>query len=737
MVIFMTDISMIQDRNKLMIKVIWFFLCFDIIVNIMVGNSQMLGVIVSFSLPLLTLITILVVKRKFPIITMYSISVLFLVFLFLLNEKSLDYINLFFLALPPIFSFTYSNWKNTLFTTVGSASIFAYFMLKDGKSYFLNWENTDIYYFLMFFLILAIINIYESRFSEKNRHQLNEELFQVKQLQSSLLENEDRYRSMVKQSLEGIYAFNPKDKSIVEANDRFCEMLGYTEDELMKLTLIDFVVSDQTSIEANIESVLKQNQMFVGERLYRCKNGQMIIVEVRASEIHFNNHTVILANIRDITEQKEIEKALVESEKKYRLIADNMSDFVTLTDVKGTVLYASPSHKNILGVNLTGTTGYSYAHPDDVQSIIDAFKELELKGSSFEVEFRWKDGNDYLHFEMRGEPVYDDNGKIQQVVVITRNITERVRMEEKLRKTKSRMETLIANMPYGIIALDKNQKNILLNHQYKKIFHLPYEDDSELMVDDIQQRVASVFLDEENFISKSLEIMAKRQKVLGEEWNLKDGRIVSRDAVPIYINGNFDGYLWQYIDITKQKKMEMELKEASLLDGLTKISNRRFFDETIEKEWLSGSRNSKPLTLIMLDIDCFKNYNDTYGHPRGDECLIKVAQTIKENIRRPLDVVCRYGGEEFVVILPDTDKVGGRKIAEKIRAAIEALEIPHIKSIVSPYITCSLGVATVIPSKLSTPEEIIRMCDKALYHSKNSGRNCVSFYEKQGTKLYS
>lgn len=727
---------MIQDRNKLMVKVIWFFLCFDIVVNLIAHNFQMLMVILIFSLPLLTAITILVVKRKFPMITMYSISILFLGFLFLLNARSLDYINLFFLALPPIFSFTYSNWKNTLVTTAGSASIFAFFMLRDGETYFLRWENTDIYYFLMFFLILAIVSIYESRFSEKYRSQLNEELIEVRQLQSSLFESEERYRSMVKQSLEGIYAFNPKDKSIVEANDRFCEMLGYSEEELMKLSLMDIVVSDQTSIEANIESVLKENRIFVGERFYRCKSGNTIIVEVRASEIHFNNQNVILANIRDITEQKEIERALVESEQKYRLIADHMSDFVTLTDVNGTVLYASPSHENILGVNIIGTTGFSFVHPNDIQFIHDAYKELELKGSSFEVEFRWKSGQEYLHFEMRGEPVFDEQLKIQQVVVITRNITERVRMEEKLRKTKSRLETLIANMPYGIIALDKDYENILLNHQYKNIFHLPYDENNKMNVDDIQQKVASVFVDEENFVEKSMEIITNRQKVLGEEWNLKDGRIVSRDAVPIYINGTYDGYLWQYIDITKQKKMEQELKEASLLDGLTKISNRRFFDETISKEWLSGSRNSRPLTLIMLDIDCFKNYNDTYGHPRGDECLIMVAQTIKENIRRPLDVVCRYGGEEFVVILPDTNKLGGRKTAEKIRAAIEALEIPHIKSSVSPYITCSLGVATVIPSKLSTPDEIIRMCDKALYHSKNSGRNCVSFYEKQGTMLY-
>ncbi|MDF2606350.1 MAG: diguanylate cyclase [Bacillales bacterium] len=185
-------------------------------------------------------------------------------------------------------------------------------------------------------------------------------------------------------------------------------------------------------------------------------------------------------------------------------------------------------------------------------------------------------------------------------------------------------------------------------------------------------------------------------------------------------------------DITARKEYENDLllsncnlKELSNLDGLTQISNRRHFDEILEKEWKLSLRNNIPISLIMFDIDQFKKYNDTFGHQQGDICIIEVARVAKTLLKRPNDFIARYGGEEFAVILPDTDKEGARKIAEKIRAMIEKTSIPLQNTKSDSFVTVSLGVATIVPSNAVHFTQLIDYSDTALYYAKNSGRNTL------------
>ncbi len=178
-------------------------------------------------------------------------------------------------------------------------------------------------------------------------------------------------------------------------------------------------------------------------------------------------------------------------------------------------------------------------------------------------------------------------------------------------------------------------------------------------------------------------------------------------------------------DITLQKQLENQLRELSALDGLTGIANRRSFDEALEREWLRAMRESKPLSLVMADIDYFKRYNDHYGHLDGDRCLQQIAATIKESAQRAGDLAVRYGGEEFAVILPSTHEDGTRAIAERIRESVEALEIPHARSDIGPSVTISLGCATVVPQRGAALTDLIARADKALYRAKHNGRNLV------------
>lgn len=173
------------------------------------------------------------------------------------------------------------------------------------------------------------------------------------------------------------------------------------------------------------------------------------------------------------------------------------------------------------------------------------------------------------------------------------------------------------------------------------------------------------------------------------------------------------------------EKVNQELQCLAIVDGLTKLANRRRFDHYLQDKWHELAREKVPLSLILCDIDYFKKYNDNYGHLRGDACLQEVAQAISSSVNRPADLVARYGGEEFAVILPNTPSAGAVYVAEQIRQNVKDLHISHSKSWVLPYVTLSLGVATVIPQLESTPASLIALADQALYQAKLAGRDRV------------
>jgi diguanylate cyclase (GGDEF)-like protein len=167
------------------------------------------------------------------------------------------------------------------------------------------------------------------------------------------------------------------------------------------------------------------------------------------------------------------------------------------------------------------------------------------------------------------------------------------------------------------------------------------------------------------------------------------------------------------------------LKHLAWVDDLTQVANRRWFDNHLNEEWQRMRRERQPLSLILCDIDYFKNYNDTYGHPQGDRCLHQVAQAIGSTVRRSGDLVARYGGEEFAVILPNTNATGAARVAAKIRDRVKELGLTHTHSSVSPDVTVSVGVATTTPRLETHLSLLVNCADQALYQAKRSGRNRV------------
>ena len=210
-------------------------------------------------------------------------------------------------------------------------------------------------------------------------------------------------------------------------------------------------------------------------------------------------------------------------------------------------------------------------------------------------------------------------------------------------------------------------------------------------------------------------------------WLQVRGSAAERD-----IDGNARRIVGTLNDITKYKQVELALQKANVelqrlaaLDELTQIANRRRFDERFLQEWRRARRDHTPLALVLCDIDFFKRYNDTYGHLKGDDALKSVAQTLQAVLKRSMDLAARFGGEEFAIILPNTDIEGAISVAEDVKKAVEELQIEHSASNAGPFVTCSYGVAALTPVGDKTFKILIDMADKALYKAKAGGRNQI------------
>lgn len=213
------------------------------------------------------------------------------------------------------------------------------------------------------------------------------------------------------------------------------------------------------------------------------------------------------------------------------------------------------------------------------------------------------------------------------------------------------------------------------------------------------------------------------------------GYVWVRDVVHVVRKNGVTTELVGFIfDISERKIMEdkliilnKKLEQLSFQDGLTSIANRRSFDQTLTTEWQHARRNQQPISLIIADIDCFKAYNDYYGHLQGDDCLVKVAHALSQAPMRVTDLVARYGGEEFVILLPNTTATAAIEIAERCRNIVFAQQIEHAMSSVSDVVTVSIGVSTIIPTTDTEQSLLFATADKMLYQAKENGRNCIEF----------
>ncbi|MET3131189.1 two-component system cell cycle response regulator [Oxalobacteraceae bacterium GrIS 1.11] len=290
---------------------------------------------------------------------------------------------------------------------------------------------------------------------------------------------------------------------------------------------------------------------------------------------------------------------------------------------------------------------------------------------------------------------------------------------------EERLRTIVNNMAEGLLIIEADGTIQFTNPACDQC--LGYQENQlagRSIADLLQPQVTQEYLEYFALYAANPETARKHgtREVLIRH---RSGAGLSMDLTltPMYLRQPL--YIGLLHDITHHKQSEDALQRAAHIDVLTRIANRRHFDIFLEKEWQRSVRSGAPLSLVVLDVDHFKLYNDSLGHPAGDACLQQVAQALQSHACRPTDLAARYGGEEFVLLFAETEASAALPIAEAIRAHIEALHLPHPRSSTAPWVTVSIGVATMFPHQLDDRSSLFVAADRAMYVAKENGRNQV------------
>ena len=317
---------------------------------------------------------------------------------------------------------------------------------------------------------------------------------------------------------------------------------------------------------------------------------------------------------------------------------------------------------------------------------------------------------------------------VVMVALLQRELGRRRAMEAEARRSEATFRLLAENSSDVVSHLDLAGRRFYISPAAEAIYGRPIAELvgrsslEDVLPDDAgiaQEAVARLNAGERD-VRASYRI---RRPDGGTVWIEAAARLVTDER-----SGAPDGIVAVVRDVTEQKALEDRLVALARTDGLTGLANRRSFDEALAVEWRRARREGTPLSLLLVDIDRFKLFNDHYGHLAGDACLRDVAGVISAAVRRPADLVARYGGEEMVVLLPNTHADGAQAVAEQVRAAVEAAGLAHAANQPLGLVTISIGVATVVPVPEASiaPEALVAAADEALYRSKRGGRNCVS-----------
>ena len=449
--------------------------------------------------------------------------------------------------------------------------------------------------------------------------------------------------------------------------------------------------------------------------------------------------SVVMQNLRT-TERK-----LRETVYLHELVTENSRDVIIIADFKGNRSYVSASGADMGGwtrEEMLDLHSLELLHPDDRPRAGALVKQLAAgrDDAIMECRFRKRDGA-YVWVEGNLRTIRDPmSGKPTGILNMVRDISERKRAEQAREFHQSQLSAIHEGSLDGILVVDDAGRAVSYNLRFAEVWQITTPDVPRSMLQPIievsDQQLLSQCIDKtkdpETFLKRVRELYDDRDATDKCEVALKDGRTLERYTTALHTeDGRYLGRVWFFRDVTERILAEQKLKAAydeveklAVIDPLTGIANRRRFEEYLDAEWRRAIREHQPLSMVLIDVDLFKSYNDTYGHVRGDECLKRIAETTMSVVTRAGDLGARFGGEEFAIILPNTDHSGAQAIAHRLWAAVKNEQILHEAS---PYgvVTISAGSATMIPQLGHGPSQLVEWADLAMYEAKRRGRNRV------------
>ncbi len=599
-------------------------------------------------------------------------------------------------------------------------------------------------------------------------------------------QSEARYRGVVEDQTELICRFLP-DGTLTFVNQVFCRYFDLSEEYLtgqnLKLVInsedIHLFESHLESLNQTYNSTSLEFRVIAFDREIHWQQWSIRAIFQRDKIIEYQ------AVGRDISARKqaEIDKvrliaSLHESEERFRIMANTAPVLIWMSDANGQATFFNQSWLDFTGYTLEQAliNGWiANIHPEERLKCLNNYNLARQNLSQTQIEHRMLDADGkYRWLLSTTVPRFNGSGKLAGFISSCIDISERKNAERLIAQQaeQDRIETQISQRIHESLALEIITKTAVREiNQFLQVERL-----SLVKIKDFKQvEILATAVKSEQTVNNNL---LSEPPPLNLNWQtysaqLARGAIVtvekerkfkpnsnnfsseptklscrSQLLVPIIVEKQLWGLLvaeqfsqsrfWHtqetkllaritiQLGIAIQKsELYQQVEQLAVIDSLTGIANRRKFARYIDNEWRRLAREKAPLSLILCDLDYFKLYNDTYGHQAGDRCLHKIAQAIRQAIKRPADLAARYGGEELAIILPNTAPEGAKKVAEKISLQVEALQIPHINSPIDIYLTVSIGVAGSVPCHNSSPQTLIENADRALYRAKELGRDRV------------
>jgi len=585
----------------------------------------------------------------------------------------------------------------------------------------------------------------------KSREELFEELNSLRKRVSDLREveeklsrNEEKYRDIVENMQEGFHEVN-LNGDFAFVNDSMCKILGYERNELLGMNYRRYADEENTRRVYRVYNEVFRTGAPVKNFEWQIirKDGDLRDIEVSAALIldKAGNPTGFRGIVQDITERKKTVKELLESGGRYRLLAERMTDMVWIMDMNLHTIYVSPSIRKVLGYSPEERLRQDVHEQLTPASLSVAFDTLarELtrererqadpeRNLTLELEFYHQDGSTrWLESVVKG--IRDDSGNLIQMQGMSRDVTKRRQLEEALRDSEERWKFALEGAGDGVWDWNAETDMVFFSRQWKAM--LGYEEDE--IGDTLEEWDRRLHPDDRAAVYDALESHFRRETAVYQnehrlcckdgtyKWILDRGMVVQRtpDGKPLRVIGT-------HTDLTKYKSLEAALRESerkyrelSIIDDLTGLFNVRYFNHQLQIEMDRSGRYDQPLTMLLLDLDNFKLFNDTYGHVAGDEVLARFGAVVKRCLRHA-DTAYRYGGEEFTVILPMTTGREGVATAERIRTEFKKEEFyPAAGEVVG--MTVSIGIGQYRPG--DDMKSFVHRADQLMYKAKRQGKD--------------